>query len=36
VTSNFSTLGERNIEIRTYGEDGILRGTLRRTVTLAR
>ena len=30
------TLGERNLEIRTFGADGALRGTLRRTVVLAR
>jgi len=36
VQSTFSTLGERDLEIRTYGTDGALRGTLRRTVTLAR
>lgn len=36
VRSPFTTLGERNLEIRTFGADGALRGTLRRTVVLAR
>lgn len=34
VRSAFTRLGARSIAIRTYGADGALRGTLRRTVTL--
>ncbi|GAB4205824.1 MAG: hypothetical protein OHK0013_21980 [Sandaracinaceae bacterium] len=34
VRSRFYVLGERTFSIRTYGVDGALRGTLRRTFTL--
>lgn len=36
VESTFSTLGERSVELDTFGSDGARRGTLRRTVVLAR